>query len=619
MLPESKSREFSNSLYQYITVDIKKMIGMLIWFWQELVSAKGRRLMKQMFLCIIAHSVITIYQPMCFSYMVDAIQNKSTQQISNWMIVFFILLILGELLAHLNGAVREYAFEESLRQLNVRTSELFFEKSLLTHVSSNNELNEPNIKKGFEKVVHLSNLICFEIPTTLIEVLFPMIALWFLNIWIGLGATIMFIFHLVVSFWLNMHTMKSMEPVEASFRQLEKYRVERWTMIERVKTNAKEDHEIMTIRSMFDKAAEPDVAYWIWFRKQVTRRGFVIWIFVTGLLTLALHESYAGLMSIGMCIPILMWLIKLAGNMWRIGNIEEQINRMTFSIISMKEALNLDKGIIAPENAIQITDDSTCQIEFKGTCFSFDGKRNTISDVNLLIPQGTRVALTGPTGAGKSTLIKMIMRFMNPTAGAIYVDGHDLTQIDTSSWLKRIGYIPQQAEIFAGTLRYNLIYGMSDEQRAALSDEELWKQVLRFFKNAKHRFINQLDTEIGHDGILLSGGERQRVMILAALLKKPKIFVVDEATSSLDAQTEADVQEAIDDALGTNNSALIISHRLCTIRNCDLIVVLGPDENGITRIEAIGRSFEEVAEQSAWFRKSAETQGLLPATAGAHS
>jgi len=179
------------------------------------------------------------------------------------------------------------------------------------------------------------------------------------------------------------------------------------------------------------------------------------------------------------------------------------------------------------------------------------------------------VAIVGPTGAGKTTLINLLHRFYDPLAGSVMIDGHDLRAVTLRSFYQQIGLVPQEIHLFGGTIRDNILYG-----RLSATPDELTAAASA--ANA-HEFIMNLpdgyETKVGEKGVNLSGGQRQRIAIARAILKDPRILFLDEATSALDNESELLVQEALD-RLMEKRTTFVIAHRLSTIQKADRIIVL---------------------------------------------
>jgi subfamily B ATP-binding cassette protein MsbA len=211
-------------------------------------------------------------------------------------------------------------------------------------------------------------------------------------------------------------------------------------------------------------------------------------------------------------------------------------------------------------------------VRFENVSFDYgdhDSSREVLQEVSLTAAPGKVVALVGPSGAGKTTLVNLIPRFYDPTAGHITVDGHDIRRVQMRTLREQIGIVPQETTLFSGNVRDNIAYGKLDA-----SQEEI--EAAAQAANA-HEFIQDLpqgyDTLVGERGVKLSGGQRQRVAIARAILKNPRILILDEATSSLDSESEQAVQEALV-RLMCDRTTFVIAHRLSTITNADWIVVL---------------------------------------------
>jgi len=208
-------------------------------------------------------------------------------------------------------------------------------------------------------------------------------------------------------------------------------------------------------------------------------------------------------------------------------------------------------------------------VRFDHVDFSYKSDRQILRDVSLQIEPGQRVAIVGPTGSGKSTIVRLLFRFYDVTGGAITIDGKDLRDVTQDSFRRFVGVVPQDTVLFNDTIYYNIAYGnldASEEEVRAAADQA---QLTAFIEKLPSGF----ETDVGERGLKLSGGEKQRVGIARAILKKPKILIFDEATSSLDMVTEKEIQASMRN-VAAGRTTLIIAHRLSTITDVDRIFVL---------------------------------------------
>jgi ABC-type multidrug transport system fused ATPase/permease subunit len=248
--------------------------------------------------------------------------------------------------------------------------------------------------------------------------------------------------------------------------------------------------------------------------------------------------------------------------------------------------------------------------ELRNVTVSYRENAPILGNVSFAIPSGRRVALIGQSGAGKTTIAGLVRRDVDPESGEILLDGIDLRQYRLSSVLRYMGVILQRPEIMSGTVRENITYGVPVNME--VTDDMLWQIIDAVSPTMRERFVERgLDTKVGKQGLQLSGGEQQRLCVMRALIKNPQFLIVDEATSSLDSETEIVVQKGIDAALARGISALVIAHRFSTLRNCDQFVVLKKLANcepGEPQVECVAHSLTELSDQSPTFRRLAAAQ-----------
>jgi subfamily B ATP-binding cassette protein MsbA len=208
-------------------------------------------------------------------------------------------------------------------------------------------------------------------------------------------------------------------------------------------------------------------------------------------------------------------------------------------------------------------------IEFRGVSFSYDGSATILDNINLTVRRGECLALVGTSGAGKTTLVNLVPRFFEVSEGQILIDGHDIRQVTLASLRGQIAMVSQQTILFNDTVRNNIAYGEPDRPEGDVVEAARAAHALGFIRQLPEGF----DTVIGESGAKLSGGQQQRISIARALLKNAPILILDEATSSLDTESEREVQKALENLM-KNRTTFVIAHRLSTIRNADRIIVM---------------------------------------------
>ena len=283
------------------------------------------------------------------------------------------------------------------------------------------------------------------------------------------------------------------------------------------------------------------------------------------------YQVMSGATTPGELAAFFLYALIVAGPIGTFVRLYTQIQEASGAIRRVYEILDTQPAIENSDNPVFL-ENINGRIQFENVSFGYSEKSEILHNISFNIQPGQTVALVGPSGAGKSTVIKLLHRFFDVSQGSIRLDGHNIKELDRKSFLSKIALVPQETLLFGGTVKENILYGKLDA-----SEEEL-EEAAR--KANAHDFIVELEkgyeTIVGEKGTKLSGGERQRIAIARAILKDPKILVLDEATSSLDNRSESLIQDAIE-TLMQNRTTFIVAHRLSTIHQADQIIVL---ENG---------------------------------------
>ena len=297
-------------------------------------------------------------------------------------------------------------------------------------------------------------------------------------------------------------------------------------------------------------------------------QAFIVGAGVTAIMLMSAASIAAGHMSIGGFVTLNTYLIQLAQPLGIFGTVYSTLKQALVDIEGMFALLNEGRDVSDPPGAPALIV-AGGKVEFRDVAFAYDSRRPILKNVSFVVPPGRSVAIVGSSGAGKSTIARLLFRFYDVTGGAILIDGQDIRTVTQKSVRREIGIVPQDTVLFNDTIYYNIAYGRPDAPREDVERAARMANIDTFIRGLPDGY----EAMVGERGLKLSGGEKQRVAIARALLKDPPIMLFDEATSALDTATEKEIQANLKTA-SEGRTTLVIAHRLSTVIDADEILVL---------------------------------------------
>ncbi len=522
--------------------------------------------------CLVLAKVATVYVPLVYSQAVDRLSpahNPATVPMA-LILGYGLLRVASAGFGELRDAVFASVQQRTTRRVGLDTFRHMHGLSLRFHLDRQTGGMSRAIERGVAGIQQVLRLAVFNLLPTLFEVLLVTGIIWRLFDWryaaVTFGAVASYIgFTVGFTSW-RIKYRRQMNDVdsEANTKALDSL-----LNYETVKYFGNEAHEA---RRFDDALARYETAA---VRTQVTLNLLNIGqaaIIAGGLaliMLMAARGVVAGQMTVGKFVLVNTYLMQLYQPLNFLGFVYASIKQGVVDMEQMFRLLAVDQEVADAPGARPLAPSCAGSVAFEDVRFGYGPDREILHGISFAAPPGGKLAIVGPTGAGKSTVSRLLFRFYDVTGGRVLIDGQDVRGLTQHSVRAAIGVVPQDTVLFNDTIRYNIAYGRIGATQAEVERAARAAQV--------HDFVlalpNGYDTVVGERGLKLSGGEKQRVAIARTILKNPRILILDEATSALDTRTEVEIGAALRNA-AANRTTLVIAHRLSTVVDADEIIVL---------------------------------------------
>ena len=529
-------------------------------------------------ICLFLAKIASVSTPPILGYAVDSL-TKVTQGLNPYIVIPVALIVaygLARISAMTFGELRNAIFskvsEHAITQLSLNTFKHLHSLSLQFHLSRQTGALSKFIDRGTKGVDFLLTYVLFNVIPTIIEIFLVAGILAYIYGWKYALVTVITIgLYVFITFAITQWRLQFRRKMNEADNNVSTKLVDSLLNFETVKYFNNEEHEYNRLYESLLEYQTAAVKNEYSLSYLNIAQTVVIMLGITIMLVMSAFDIRAGLISIGGFVVINAYMLQLYQPLNFFGTVYREIRQSLTDMENLFTLWNEKSNLSDSDQDIAPSKEAT--IKFENVSFDYDARRTIIKNISFEVPDGKKVALVGPTGAGKSTISRLLFRFYDPKEGAIYVNNQNIKDISQKSLRKMIGVVPQDTVLFNDTIYYNISYG-----DPTASEDDIFEAA----KSADiHDFIISLpdgyQTIVGERGLKLSGGEKQRVAIARAILKNPSIFFFDEATSALDSATEKEIQKNLQ-IISRNRTTLVIAHRLSTAADADLILVL---ENGV--------------------------------------
>ena len=532
-------------------------------------AAKARVLIAFAFL--VAGKVASVYVPIVYARAVDALAPKTGQAILPIAIIvaYGLLRVSATGFGELRDAVFAAVQQRAVRRVALRTFRHLHGLSLRFHLDRQTGGLARAIERGTQGITLVLRLAVFNIIPTLLEVGMVTAILWHLFDWrFALTTLAVVVLYLGFTIGFSELRVRVRRRMNESDSEAQTRAVDSLLNFETVKYFGNESHEAARFDASLARYERAAVKSQVTLNLLNLGQALIISLGLAAVMLLAANGVRGGAMTVGKFVLVNTYLMQLYQPLNFLGFVYREIKQGLVDMEQMFSLMAVPTDVADKPDAIELHRPKGA-IAFEDVRFGYRPDHPILRGVSFSVPPGRSLAIVGPTGAGKSTMARLLFRFYDVTSGRITFDGHDLRDIAQTSLRAAIAVVPQDTVLFNDTIRYNIAYGRPGASDDEVEHAERLAQVHGFVLSLPDGYA----TRVGERGLKLSGGEKQRVAIARAMLKNPTLLILDEATSALDTRTEAEIQSALR-AIARDRTTITIAHRLSTITDADEIVVL---------------------------------------------
>jgi ABC-type transport system involved in Fe-S cluster assembly fused permease/ATPase subunit len=551
--------------------ELRSLARLFPYLWPK--NAPDLRLRVAVALVFLALAkLINVGVPVLYKRAIDALTPGTAA-----VIVVPVMLVIAygaaRVLAQVFGELRDAVFakvgQRAVRQIALRTFRHLHALSLRFHLERQTGGLSRAIERGIRGMDFLLSYMLFSAIPTVLEIAMVAGILWLYFDWTFAAVTLVtVVLYVVFTFAITDWRVRFRREMNDRDSEANTRAIDSLLNFETVKYFANEAHEA----SRFDGALQAYEKAAV--KSQTTLaflnvgQGIIIAVGLVAVMLLAGSGVAAGRLTVGAFVMVNAYLVQLYMPLNFLGVVYRNIKQSLIDLESMFRLLDVNAEVMDRPGAAPL-EVTRGEILFDHVSFRYDERRPILEDVSFRVPPGGTVAIVGSSGAGKSTISRLLFRFYDADEGRILIDGQNIRDVTQDSLRRAIGVVPQDTVLFNDSIRYNIAYG-----RPGAGAEEI-EEAARLANI--HDFVAKLPdgykTPVGERGLKLSGGEKQRVAIARVVLKAPRILVFDEATSALDTKTEREIQENLEE-VSHDRTTLMIAHRLSTVIHADEILVL---------------------------------------------